>query len=130
MKNEERKLTIAVIASQVSDIQQRQLLEGIIEQAHIMDINVAVFSNVYNPFFSDKEVEIENNIYNLIYAEKLDGIIVDEEPVLNEELKVKISELLEKRKDILTPKLYPSLSKYFYIYQHFQNLYYFLLLTI
>ena len=100
MKNDERKLTIAVVASQVSDIQQRQLLEGIIEQAHIMDINVAVFSNVYNPFYSDKEVEIENNIYNLIYTEKVDGIIVDEEPILNEELKSKISELLAKRKDI------------------------------
>ncbi len=100
MKNENKRYIIGVIAAQISDAQQRHLLEGVFEEANNLQINVAVFSNVYNPYYYDKQVEIENNIYKLIYTDDVDAIIVDEESILNEELKMLINKITKEVKDV------------------------------
>ena len=38
-----------VIAAQIADTEQKQLLQGILTQAQTISANVAVFSNIYNP---------------------------------------------------------------------------------
>ena len=101
MKKENKKYTIGIIAAQISDDQQKHLLEGVAEEAKELNINIAVLSNVYNPYYYDKQVEIENNIYNLVFTNKIDAIIVDVESVLNNELKQHITDIIDKaKKDI------------------------------
>ena len=101
MKKENKKYTIGIIAAQISDDQQKHLLEGVAEEAKELNINIAVLSNVYNPYYYDTQVEIENNIYNLVFTDKIDAIIVDVESVLNDELKQHITDIINKaKKDI------------------------------
>ena len=38
-----------VIAAQIADTEQKQLLQGILTQAQTISANIAVFSNIYNP---------------------------------------------------------------------------------
>ena len=65
---QKKRLTFGVVAAQASDIEQRRIMEGIIEQAKALNIDTVVISNIYNP---DKSVYTldcrkENNIYELV----------------------------------------------------------------
>ena len=65
---QKKRLTFGVVAAQASDIEQRRIMEGIIEQAKALNIDTVVISNIYNP---DKSVYTldcrkENNIYELL----------------------------------------------------------------
>ncbi|CDE12597.1 hypothetical protein [Ruminococcus sp. CAG:330] len=44
-----KRLLFGVIAAQIADTEQKQLLQGILTQAQTISANVAVFSNIYNP---------------------------------------------------------------------------------
>ena len=64
-----KRLTFGVIAAQVSDIEQREILKSAIETAQGMDIDIAVISNIYNPNEPSDVLKKENNIYDLILSD-------------------------------------------------------------
>lgn len=51
-----------VIAAQIADTEQKQLLQGILTQAQTLSANVAVFSNIYNPNETNESLFEENSI--------------------------------------------------------------------
>ena len=71
-----KKLVYGVITAQVSDIEQREILLGIIETAQKLDIDIVVVSNIYNPVEPSNVLKAENNIYNLILSDIFDGFII------------------------------------------------------
>ena len=83
---EEKTLRIGVITAKASQSEQRQLLEGILAQARKLHISTAIFSNIYN--FKDyyAGTEVENKIYDLIVSERIDGLILTAESILNPDL--------------------------------------------
>lgn len=80
-----RKL-IGVITASACQSEQKQILEGIIETAHKFNTDIAIFSNIYNSAEYFAYVEIENKIYDLIVSQKLDGLILTADSILNPEL--------------------------------------------
>lgn len=89
-----------VIAAQVADTEQKQLLKGIITQAHQLGADVAVISNIYNPNETNEALFGENEIYELIASPDLDGIILLTETIINEPLQQKILSLLRDRPSV------------------------------
>ena len=89
-----------VIAAQVADIEQREILSGIIETAQKLNIDIAVISNIYNPNETAEVLKTENQIYNFISSDELDGFILISESIINTELQTLIFENLLKRKNI------------------------------
>ena len=73
-KNNKRPI-FGVIAAQAADMEQHQILNGIIEQAQNFNIDIAVFTNIYNPNEPNPSLYSENEIYDLILSPELDGII-------------------------------------------------------
>lgn len=94
-----RKIICAVTAS-ASKNEQKQLLSGIISKAHEMDYDVIILSNIYNTAKYHAHIEVENRIYNLIDSKKIDGIIVNSDSILNENLLLNIKNKLMSRTDI------------------------------
>lgn len=85
-----KRLLIAAVTAQASENEQKHILKGIIGQAHQLDMNVAVISNIYNTSQYNKEITLENSIYDLINSTEIDGIIFTEESFLDTELKKRI----------------------------------------
>ena len=83
---EEKNLRIGVITAQASQSEQRQLLDGVLGQAQKLNIATAVFSNIYNFQKYYAGTEVENKIYDLIVSERIDGMILTAESILNPEL--------------------------------------------
>ena len=99
---QKKRLTFGVVAAQASDIEQRRIMEGIIEQAKALNIDTVVISNIYNP---DKSVYTldcrkENNIYELLNSSGFDGFILIAEAIINSDLQKRISEALSRRPEI------------------------------
>lgn len=92
-----KRLLFGVIAAQVADTEQKQLLKGILTQAHQLGIDIAVISNIYNPNETNESLFGENDIYELIASPDLDGIILLTETIINEPLQQKILSLLRNR---------------------------------
>ena len=92
--------TIGVIAAEANNIEQRQILSGIIEEAKKHNINVAVLSNIYNPVKPDPAIRKENNIFDGILSEDFAGLILISESIINPELQQKIQENLQQKKNI------------------------------
>lgn len=90
----------AVIAASVADIEQREILSGIIKTAKESDIDIAVISNIYNPVDPSDILKTENKIYDLILTGKYNGFILISESILNSELQEQIRNALKKKKDI------------------------------
>ena len=88
------KKLIGVITASASQSEQRQLLLGITEQAEKLGAAVAVFSNIYNEERYYADVEVENRIYELVMSERLDGLILTAECIMNPELQQQIYERL------------------------------------
>ena len=61
-KNNKRPI-FGVIAAQAADMEQHQILNGIIEQAQNFNIDIAVFTNIYNPNEPNPSLYSENEIY-------------------------------------------------------------------
>lgn len=92
-----KRLVYGVITAQVSDIEQREILSGIIETAQKLDIDTVVISNIYNPVKPSNVLNAENNIYNLILSDIFDGFILVSESIINPELqKLIINNLKQK----------------------------------
>lgn len=92
MKQTRRML--GVVGAEVNNIEQRQILRGIIEQAQEANTDVAVISNLYNP--NNTDCWGENRIYDLILSPDLDAIILLSESFVNEKLQQLICDRLMK----------------------------------
>ena len=92
--------TICVIAAEANNIEQRQLLKGIISSAQACGRKIVVLSNVFNPYESSEALAKENEIYQLMLSDQLCGLILIEESVINEDLRKLIRDLLFRRSDI------------------------------
>lgn len=91
---------IGIIAANVSDIEQREILEGAIERAQSLNIDIAVISNIYNPVETAEVLKTENKIYDLILSDEYDGFILISEAIINPDLQNIIKENLTKQSDI------------------------------
>lgn len=93
---------IGVVAAEVNNSEQRQILKGITEQAQAYNTDVAVISNIFNSNLSSSEDGnfFENEIYDLILSDDIDGLIFISESFVNDRLKKKIRELILKRKSL------------------------------
>lgn len=100
MKGEIKHLIIGIITANASQNEQRQILNGITNQAEKLGITTVIFSNIYNSSEYYANVEIENKIYDLIVSQKLDGIILTAESILNTELQQYIYQKIISRSDI------------------------------
>ncbi|MBR1555297.1 MAG: phosphoserine phosphatase, partial [Oscillospiraceae bacterium] len=94
---EEKNLRIGVITAQASQSEQRQLLDGVLSQAQKLNIATAVFSNIYNFQKYYAGTEVENKIYDLIVSERIDGVILTAESILNPELQQYIYQKITSR---------------------------------
>ncbi len=88
---------IGVIGAEVSSIEQRRILSGIITRAQEAGAQTVVISNLYNPFDEDQGDTAENRIYELIAGESFDALIVLSESFVNHTLRLKIRAQLLKR---------------------------------
>ena len=93
-----------VIAAEASSIEQRQILNGVIATAQAHNIDIAVITNIYNPYDENdrdyKEFFTENRIYELILSPELDGLILIAESFTNKHLQGVMLETLKKRLDL------------------------------
>lgn len=94
------RLIYGVIAAQVADIEQREILSGIIETAQGLNIDIAVISNIYNPIETAEVLKTENQIYDLIASDEFDGFILISESIINSDVQKRIIENLSKKKSI------------------------------
>lgn len=94
--NRPDRLIFGVVAAQMSDMEQTEILQGAINQAKVYNIDIAVISNIYNPVESSDVLEKENDIYDLILSDKFDGFIFFSESVLNSETQKKIIDKFKK----------------------------------
>lgn len=99
MSNENRKI-IGVVTASAAKNEQKQLLSGIISKANEMNYDVIVLSNIYNTAKYHAHIEVENRIYDLIDSKRIDGIIVNSDSILNENLLEDIKNKLLRRTDI------------------------------
>ncbi len=88
---------IGIITAKVGNPEQKQLLSGILVQAHAMGMDTAVFSNIYcfDKYYAGTEVE--NRIYDLITSERLSGLILTAESILNPDLQQYIYQRIVER---------------------------------
>ena len=93
-----------VIAAEASSIEQRQILNGVITAAQARNIDIAVITNVYNPYNEYerdyKEFFTENRIYELIMSPELDGLILIAESFTNKHLQGVLIGILRRRTDL------------------------------
>lgn len=89
-----------VIAAQPADMEQREILFGIMEQAKKYGIDIAVLSNIYNPNETDDALNCENEIYDLILSNEFDGFILISEAIINIELQKRIIHNLTQQNHI------------------------------
>ena len=74
---ENRRRCIAVLISEVCEVYQSLLLDGIRKQAKENNYNIAVFATFFSQRLDSPKNEIgENNIYNLINYDLFDGFII------------------------------------------------------
>ncbi|MBR3448797.1 MAG: substrate-binding domain-containing protein [Oscillospiraceae bacterium] len=87
---------IGVIGAEVSSIEQRRILSGIIRRTQEAGAQTVVLSNLYNPFDEDQAASAENRIYELITGDRFDALIVLSECFVNPVLRRRIREQLLK----------------------------------
>lgn len=92
-----RRMIFGVIAANAADIEQREILSGAIRTAQSLNIDIAVISNIYNPIDTADVLKAENNIYDLISSDELDGIILISEAILNPDVQELIISRLAKK---------------------------------
>ncbi len=92
--NRKQRPIIGVICALPSNIEQREILHGIIEKAIAFNIDTVVFSNNFNPTETAAAVWGENSIYELMLSPELDGLILISESIVNPELQQYIKDIL------------------------------------
>ncbi|WP_294483838.1 substrate-binding domain-containing protein [uncultured Ruminococcus sp.] len=90
--NTNKRPLIGVLTARASESEQRQLLKGILSKADELDMDIAVFSNVYNISEYYADVEVENKVYELVHSEQLDGVIVTYESLIYPDMQKSICE--------------------------------------
>ena len=94
------KRFIGIIAAEVNSIEQRQIMKGVIAEGQALKQRIVVFSNIYNSYEYDQSLDLENNIYELMFSQELCGLIMIAESFTNEKLRDRVRDMLEKRQDI------------------------------
>lgn len=95
-----KRKIFGVMAAEASNIEQRQILDGIITAAQAQNIDIAVFTNIFNLYETDVNFAAENRVYEMVLSPELDGIILIAESFLNVKLKEDVLSLLGQRSDI------------------------------
>lgn len=70
---------IAVITARADDNEQKEMICGIAEAAFSANADVAVYSNIYNHWVEDEQLNFENIIYSLFEPQYFDGAIITAE---------------------------------------------------
>ena len=91
---------IGVVGAEVSNIEQRQIIFGIISRAQQRNAQVVVLSNLHNPYKPENDIGTELRIYELIRSHSFDALILLSESLIYPPLKEKVFAELRKRPDI------------------------------
>ncbi|MCQ2417058.1 MAG: substrate-binding domain-containing protein [Oscillospiraceae bacterium] len=94
------KSMIGIIAAEVNNIEQSQIVKGIIASAQSFGRRTVIFSNLYNNYEYSEALALENSIYDLVYSPQLRGIVLIQEAIINEKLRSIIYHVIEQRQDI------------------------------
>lgn len=70
---------IAVITARADDAEQKEIVCGIAEAAFNSDADVVVYSNIYNHWAEDEQLNHENTIYTLFEPCHFDGAVITAE---------------------------------------------------
>ena len=89
---------IAVITARADDSEQKNVLFGIAEAAFAADADVVVYSNIYNHWAEDEQLNFENIIYTLFEPRYFDGAIITAEAFRDIALLDGVAEKLRKAK--------------------------------
>lgn len=100
MDSNTKRPLIGIITASACQSEQRQILDGIIEQAQKLGADTAIFSNIYNSSEYYANIDEENKIYDLVVSKKLDGLILTAESILNTQLQQYIYQKIICRSDI------------------------------
>lgn len=92
-----KRKTIGVITSDIYETYQQNIMRGIQQEAYAHDYDVVVFSTFLKAGMWSGYLNAEQNIYNMIQYEKLDGIILLPDHIQEFEKSRKLPELLKKR---------------------------------
>ena len=114
-------LHICVIGAEVNNIEQRQILCGIIEEAKSRNADIIVISNLYNHLEKERADCADNKVYELISDIKADAFIILSESFVNPLIRKRLHDLLLMRTDIpvimvgtalpeFEPELFPCIS--------------------
>ena len=98
--NMKKRMIFGVIGAEVSGSAQREIIKGIVKEAQLHNIDIAVISNTYNLNCWDYPLPYENQIYELILSEEFDGLIVLSEPFRCDKPRAKVREYLLQQKSI------------------------------
>ena len=74
--NKPKRPILGVVAAEANNIEQRQILKGIIGQAQKFGYDTVIISNIYNPNEVNERLECENRIYELALSEDISAIIM------------------------------------------------------
>lgn len=92
-----RRRTIGVIASEIYEAYQQNVIHGIQHEAYAHDYDVVVFSTFLKAGVWSGYLTAEQNLYRMIQYEKLDGIIILPDRIMEFEEGRKLPEILKKR---------------------------------
>lgn len=95
-----RRKIFGIIAAQAADMEQREILYGVMEQAQLMNIDIVILSNIYNPNEPNAALRCENAIYDLILSHAFDGFILISEVIINTELQQQIIQNLTRQQNL------------------------------
>lgn len=74
---------IAVITARADETEQKEIIKGITETAFAYGYDVFVFSNIYNHWVVDKQLNFENVIYSFFEPCDFDGAIITAEAFMD-----------------------------------------------
>ncbi len=92
-----KRKTIGVITSDIYETYQQNVMRGIQREAYAHDYDVVVFSTFLKAGMWLGYLKAEQNIYNMIQFEKLDGMILMPDHIMEFEESRKLPEILQKR---------------------------------
>lgn len=73
------KKRIAVITARADSAEQKEIICGIAEAAFAADTDVVVYSNIYNHWTDDEQLNYENIIYTLFEPNNFNGAVITAE---------------------------------------------------
>ena len=95
----QNNLHICVIGAEVNNIEQRQILNGIVQEARLKNVSIIVISNLYNHLEQERSICADNKVYELISDIIVDGFIMLSESFVNPVIRKEIHDMLIKRID-------------------------------